>query len=115
MQSIITCGLLGKGMYENEAFTSYSSVFLCVKCVTETFLFPTGVEYDPDLDVDDYYSLTNRRHSFSGHFESDRLSENRSRASPHHSYSSVRGNSSPPSVSVLPLCVGNGPIKFLLT
>lgn len=61
-----------------------------------------GVEYDPDLDVDGYYSLNNRRHSFNGHFDGDRLSENRSGASPLHYYSAVRNNSSPPSYKVQP-------------
>ncbi|XP_014852189.1 PREDICTED: uncharacterized protein LOC106923583 isoform X2 [Poecilia mexicana] len=75
MQRIITCGLL-------------------------------GIEYDAELDVDDYDSWAHRRHSFDQHYARDTLSGDRTRASsssyqsPLHYYSSVRGNSSPPSYKV---------------
>ncbi|KAM4714339.1 uncharacterized protein FYW61_019358 isoform 2-T2 [Anableps anableps] len=65
-----------------------------------------GLEYDAELDVDDYDSWTHRRHSFNQHFSSDTLSGNRTRVSsssyqsPLRYYSSVRDNSSPPSYKV---------------
>ncbi|XP_008433901.1 tetratricopeptide repeat protein 31-like isoform X2 [Poecilia reticulata] len=75
MQRIITCGLL-------------------------------GIEYDAELDVDDYDSWPHRRHSFNQHYTRNTLSGDLTRASsssyqsPLHYYSSVRGNSSPPSYKV---------------
>ncbi|XP_047241665.1 tetratricopeptide repeat protein 31-like isoform X3 [Girardinichthys multiradiatus] len=65
-----------------------------------------GLEYDAEIDVDDYDRWTHRSHSFNEGFANDRLSGNRTEASssayqpPLHYYSSARGASSPPSYQV---------------
>ncbi|XP_054907093.1 tetratricopeptide repeat protein 31-like isoform X2 [Poeciliopsis prolifica] len=65
-----------------------------------------GIEYDAELDVDDYDSWTHRRHSFNQHLGHNTSSGNRTGASssiyqsPLHYYSSVRGKSSSPSYKV---------------
>ncbi|KAM4564888.1 uncharacterized protein V3H82_013984 [Fundulus diaphanus] len=64
-----------------------------------------GIEYDPELDPDDYDRWTQRRRHFNEPFANDRLGANSSRASgsayqPPLHYYSVRDNSSPASYKV---------------